>query len=557
MSSEKRSPIQSRAFDRRTMLKGAAVSSAALAAGGLLGYSPLLVSAQDASPAAPAHPGGEFRTGAAQDATSFHPFMNTDTASFSYIDLVSWLPPLRYNPDNMELEPFGADSFEESDDHLSVTFTMKSGLVWSDGEPLTANDYVWTWEQAINPDNEWPRLGSYEPFVESITATDDVTLEVSLKQAIATSIEKASNALAYVLPKHIWEGQSWSDPEANPEIMAPTVSVGPFVLKEWKKDQYATFTANENFFLGRPNFDTYTVQLYGNANVAMEALFSGELDQFGPDNENWPDAQENENVQALQWDAPDNAVMYFGFNTRMPMFADAKVRQALNFALDKELITQELTYGLGARATGMYLPTSWVYNPDVETFAYDIDKANQLLDEAGWEMGDDGVRAKDGERLSFQFIYGPNNDIIREQMATVAQEYWGEVGAEVEVLGMEWGAYLSMTREGPYDWGVFMNMYIPSVDPDIIWFKKDAGPAYNRVGYQNDRVFELYDNALTEFDREKRKDMYMEIQQILTEESPWIWVYYEQGHTAFANRVKGVEINDLGLNDVWEWYIEE
>lgn len=556
MSRETRSPIQSRAFDRRTMLKGAAVSSAALTAGGLLGYSPLLVSAQDASPAA-AHPGGEFRTGAAQDATSFHPFTNTDTASFSYIDLVSWLPPLRYNPDNMELEPFGAESFEESDDHLSVTFVMKPDLTWSDGTPLTSADYVWTWEQAINPDNEWPRLGSYEPFIESITAADDTTIEVRFKQAIATSIEKASNALAYVLPKHIWEDQSWSDPEVNPEIMAPSVSVGPFVLEEWRRDQYATFTANENFFLGRPNFDTYTVQLFGNANVAMEALFSGELDQFGPDNENWPDAQENENVQALQWDAPDNAVMYFGFNTRMPMFADTKVRQALNFALDKELITQELTYGLGARATGMYLPTSWVYNPDVEKFAYDVDKANQLLDEAGWEMGDDGVRTKDGERLAFQFIYGPNNDIIREQMATVAQEYWGEVGAEVEVLGMEWGAYLSMTREGPYDWGVFMNMYIPSVDPDIIWFKKDAGPAYNRVGYENERVFELYDQALTEFDREKRKEMYMEIQQILTEESPWIWIYYEQGHTAFSNRVKGVEINDLGLNDVWEWYIEE
>ena len=555
MSPEKRSTM--RTFDRRTMLKGTAVSSAALAAGGLLGYSPRLVSAQDASPAAAGVQGGEFRTGAAQDATSMHPFTNTDTASFSYIDLVNWLPPLRYNPDTMELEPFAAESYEESEDHLAVTFAMKQDLLWSDDTPLTANDYVWTWEQAINPDNEWPRLGSYEPFIESITAADDYTLEVAFKEAIATSIEKASNALAYVLPAHIWQDLPWNDPEANSEIMAPSVSAGPFVLQEWRKDQFAAFTANENFFLGRPNFDTYTVQLYGNANVAMEALFSGELDEFGPDNENWPDAQENENVQALQWDAPNNAVMYFGFNCRMPMFQDMKVRQALNYALDKELITQELTYGLGQRATGMYLPTSWAYNPDVETFAYDVDKANALLDEAGWVPGDDGVREKDGERLSFQFIYGPNNDIIREQMATVAQEFWGEVGAEVEVLGMEWGAYLSMTREGPYDWGVFMNMYIPAVDPDMIWFKKDAGPAYNRVGYENDRVFELYDQALLEFDREKRKEMYMQIQQILTEESPWIWIYYEQGHTAFSNRVKGVEINDLGLNDVWEWYIEE
>lgn len=537
---------------RRGFLKGSAATGAAIAGSSLFGFNPLLVVAQDEAPQ-----GGEFKTGAAQDAVSMHPFMNTDTASFGYIDLVNWLPPLRYNPENMELEPFAAESFEESEDHLKVTFAMKQDLVWSDDTPLTANDYVFSWENASNPDNEWPRLGSYEPFIESITATDDYTIEVTFKEAIATSIEKASNALAYVLPMHIWDGADWKDPEANPEIMAPTVSAGPFVLQEWRKDQFATFTANENFFLGRPNFDTYTVQLFGNVNTAMQALYGGEIDEFGPDNENWPDAQENDSVQALQWDAPDNAVMYFGFNTRLEIFQDTAVRQALNFALDKELITSELTYGLGERATGMYLPTSWAYNPDVETFAYDVDKANQLLDEAGWTMGDDGVREKDGQRLSFQFIYGPNNDVIREQMATVAQQFWAEVGAEVEVLGMEWGAYLSLTREGPYDWGVFMNMYIPSIDPDIIWFKRDAGDAYNRVGYQNDRVFELYDQALLEFDREKRKEMYMEIQQILTEESPWIWIYYEQGHTAFSNRIGGVEINDLGLNDEWEWYIEE
>lgn len=539
-------------LDRRTLLKSSAAAGVAAAGSGLLGFDPRLVVAQGE----PVQ-GGEFRTGAAQDATSMHPFQNTDTASFSYIDLVNYLPLLRYNPENIELEPFAADSFEESEDHTEITFKLKQDLVWSDGTPLTANDYVWTWDQASNPDNAWPRLGNYEPFISSITNPDDYTIEVVLNEPIATSLEKATNAIAYVLPMHIWQDLDWADPEANPEIMAPSVSAGPFILQEWRKDQFATFAANENFFLGRPNFDTYTVQLFGNANVAMQALYAGEIDQFGPDNENWPDAQESDAVEALQWDAPDNAVMYFGFNTRLEMFSEPPVRQALNYALDKQLITDELTYGLGSRAIGMYLPTSWAYNPDVEKFEYDVDRAKQILDEEGWTVGEDGVRVKDGQRLSFQFIYGPNNDVIREQMATVAQQMWAEVGAEVEVLGMEWGAYLALTKEGPYDWGVFMNMYIPSVDPDIIWFKRDAGPDYNRVGYENDRVFDLYEQGLLVFDRTERVEIYQEIQEILTSESPWIWVYYEQGHTAFSNRVGGVEINDLGLNDVWEWYIEE
>ena len=553
MSEVNRNGRPAMSVNRRTLVKGSAAAGFAATAGaGLFGFNPLLVVAQDE-----AAQGGNYLTSATQDAVSMHPFKNTDTASFGYIDLINYLPLLRYNPETIELEPYAAESFEESEDFTSITFKLKQDLVWSDETPLTANDYVWSWEQASIEENGWPRIGNYAPFIDSITATDDYTIEVALKETIATSLEKTVAALQYVLPKHVWEDLDWDDPETNTEIMKPSVSAGPFVMEEWKKDQFASFVANEHFFLGRPNFDTYRVQVYGNANVAMQALLEGQIDEFGPDNENWPDAQDSDVVEALQWDAPDNAVMYFGFNTRLEMFQETAVRQALNFALDKELITQELTYGLGQRATGMYLPTSWAYNGDVETFAYDTEKAKQLLEDAGWVEGNDGVRAKDGQRLSFQFIYGPNNDAIREQMATVAQQFWSEIGAEVEVLGMEWGAYLTLTKEGPYDWGVFMNMYIPSIDPDIIWFKKEAGDAYNRAGYRNDKVEELYAQGLLEFDREKRTEIYKEIQQILTEESPWIWVYYEQGHTAINKRVKGIEINDLGLNDVWEWSIEE
>lgn len=535
-------------FSRRTMIGSGA---AALAAASVPSTWAGLVVAQDATPT-----GGEFRAGAAQDAVSFHPFKETDTASFGYIDLVNLLPLLRYDAETMALAPFAAESYEMSEDNLTVTYTLLPDLVWSDGEPVTADDYAWTFSQATIEDNAWPRLGSYEPFVESVEATDDQTLVVTLKQAIAIGLEKATFATQYVLPRHIWEDLDWNDPEANSEIMQPSVSCGPFIVEEWRKDQYASFKANDAFFLGRPNFDSYTVQLFGNNNIALEALRNGEINNFGVGNENWPDVKEDENLQALEWDSPNNATMYLGFNTRLDIFSGKDVRQALNFAFDKELITSELTYGLGTRATGMYLPTSWVYNPEVEKYLYDPDRANQILDEAGWVAGDDGIRVKDETRLSFQFIYGPNNDPVREQIATVCQEMWAEVGAEVEVLGMEWGAFLSATREGPYDWGCFLNMYIPAIDPDIIWFKREAGDAYNRAGFQNEEVFTLYEEGLLELDREKRKEIYSEIQDILADESPWAWIYSEKGFSAFTNNVTGIEIDSLGLNDIWEWGIE-
>ncbi len=534
-------------FDRRKAIGGVAALSALSFPAAWQG----LVVAQDEVVT-----GGDFSAGAAQDAVSFHPFKETDTASFGYIDLVSLLPLLRYEAETMALEPFAAESYEMSEDNLTVTYTLLPDLVWSDGEPITANDYAWSYNQAIIEENGWPRFGSYEPFIDSVEATDDTTLVVTLKEAIATGLEKATFSTQYVLPQHVWEGQDWNDPDSNPEILSPSVSAGPFVLQEWRKDQHATFVANDSFFLGRPNFDTYTVQLFGNNNIAMEALAAGQINQFGPGAQDWQKVVDNDDLQEMDWDSPNNATMYLGFNCRLDMFSEKEVRQALNYAFDKELITSELTYGLGTRATGMYLETSWVYNPDVEKYLYDPERANQILDDAGWAMGDDGVRAKDGTRLSFQFIYGPNNDPVREQIATVCQEMWGEVGAEVEVLGMEWGAYLALTREGPYDWGCFLNMYIPSIDPDIIWFKREAGDPYNRSGFVNEEVFELYEQGLLEFDREARKEIYMKIQQVLADESPWAWIFSERDHTAFTNNVTGLEIDDLGLNDVWEWGID-
>lgn len=500
--------------------------------------------------------GGELKIGTTTEGVSMHPFKVTDTPSFAYIDNMFLMPLLRYDPDTLELKPFVASAVKESSDHTTVTFTLRDNLLWSDGQPLTAADYAWTWEQASKPENKWPRLGSYTPYVASVKDVDAKTLEVKLKTVLAISLEKASSALAYVLPRHIWEKLDWSDPNKNAEILKPSVVAGPYKLVEWKKDDHATFDANDHFFLGRPHIDKLSFRIYGNANVATQALMSGAIDQYGPEPENWADVKKNPKLNAYQWDSPDAAVTYIGLDLRQDALKDKAVRQALNYALDKDKIVDKLTYGLGKRATTMYLPTSWVYAPDANAYPYDQEKAKRMLDEAGWKVGANGVREKAGKPLKLQFIYGPNTTPVREQLALIAQEAWKAVGADVAVKGMEWGAYLKVTKEGPYDWSAFVNAYIASIDPDIIWWKKNAGPAYNRADYHNPKVEDLYEQGLKELDREKRKAIYQDIERALSEDSPWIWLYYEQGKQAINKRVQGIRVTKaLGLNDVWEWSI--
>ncbi len=485
-----------------------------------------------------------------------HPFMVTDTPSFGYIDNMFYMPLVRYDPDTLELKPFVA-SYKESDDHTTLTFTLRDNLQWSDGQPLTATDYAWTWAQASNEANKWPRLGTYAPYLESVKDVDSKTLEVRLKSPLAISLIKANAALSYVLPKHVWEKLDWSDPNKNPEILKPSVVAGPYKLVEWQKDSHASFEANDKFFLGRPHIDKLTFRIYGNANVATQALLNGEIDSYGPEPENWADVKKNPRLNAYQWDSPDAAVTYIGLDLRQDALKDKAVRQALNYGLDKDQIVAKLTYGLGKRATTMDLPSSWVYNKDVNEFKYDPEKAKKLLDDAGWKVGSSGVREKDGKPLHLLFLYGPNTMAVREQISLVAQQQWKAIGVDVEVRGMEWGAFLKQTKEGPYDWGAYVNAYIAGIDPDTIWWKKSGGPAYNRVDYHNPKVEDLYEQGLKEFDREKRKQIYQQIDQILTDDCPWIWLYYEQGHQALNKRVKGVRVTKaLGLNDLWEWWIE-
>lgn len=500
--------------------------------------------------------GGELKIATTTEGTTLHPFKFTDTPSGAYIDLMYLLPLMRYDKDTLELKPYAAASVQKSPDNTTLTFTLRDNLQFSDGKPVTAADYAWTWSKASDKANGWPNLGSYTPYITSVKETDAKILEVKLASVLAISQEKVANALQYVLPKHIWENLDWSDPNKNPEILKPSVVPGAYTLVEWKKDQNATFAANDRFFRGRPHIDKITYRIYGNANVATQAITNGEVDQYGPEPENWPDLAKNAKLNTYPTDAANLAVTYIGLNTRMAALKEKAVRQALNYAIDKDAIVSKLTYELGKRATQMYLPTSWAGDPTVNPYKYDLAKAKQLLDDAGWKPGANGVREKNGQPLKMLLLFGPNTTPVREQIATICQQQWKAVGADVEVRGLEFGALLKQTKEGPYDWAAYVNAYIAGVDPDIIWFKKDAGPAFNRVDYQNPRVQDLYEQGLKELDREKRTVIYQEISRTLTEESPWIWLYYELGHQVINKRVQGVKVSKaLGLNDVWEWWI--
>ncbi len=509
-----------------------------------------------AAPAVAAKPGGSVVSAAASDAVSLHPYKTTDSGSRGYQGLVYGAALIKYDPRTLELVPEAATGWSVSDDRLTYTFKLRDDLFWSDGVPITSADYKWTFDQAIKPENQYPYISNLRP-IESFEAPDPRTVVVKLKEPVVVGLETADAVTP--LPKHIWETLDWNDPSKNPQVMAPTVASGMYILKEWVKDDHATFVANDRYLRGRPLIETATIRIVPSVEVAYQMLKTGEVDyaSFTPDN--YPDAKKLPNVTVYEWWPAAASWSYLGFNLRRPWLQDVNVRHALARAMDRNAIAEHVLNGL-ARPTYTVFPTSsWVHNPNVLKNDYDPESSKTLLDQAGWVPGPGGIRHKDGKPLKLRILFGPNTSRTRERIAAVAQQAWKDLGVEAEVQGLEWGTYLSTLKSPPFDWDISVLGWNSTLEPhwmNQIW-REDSIPELNAVGYVNKRVEQLFDQGLREFDREKRKAIYQEIQDVISKDAPYVFLTTDLSYIGISNRIGGIEPTPLGIaHNREKWFVK-
>ena len=500
--------------------------------------------------------GGSMVAATTSDAVTFHPYLKSDSASSTYQGLVYGGDLMTYDPVTLEKIPEAAKSWTISQDKLTYTFTLRDDLFWSDGQPITSADYKWTYDQAIKPDNKYPYISNLQP-IASYEAPDPKTIVVKLKDPLVVGLETADAVTP--LPKHIWEHLDWSDPQKNPQILAPTVASGPYILKEWQKDNRAVFVANDRYYRGRPSIDTFTYRVVPSSEIAYQMLKTGEVDMAGFTPENYPDAKKLPNVTVYEWWPAAASWSYLGFNMRRPIVKDIEVRRALSYAIDRDAIAEYVLNGLARPTYSAFTPSSWVYNPDVPKYEHDVEKAKAMLEQAGWKVGSGGIRQKDGQPLKLRIIYGPNTSKTVERIATVAQQAWGDVGVQVDVQGFEWGTYLAQLRGEPFDWDVNVGTWSSTIEPhwmNQIW-REDSIPSLNGGAYVNKKVEELFDRGVREFDREKRKQIYQEIQQIISTDAPYVFLTFNMSYVGINNRIGGIEPTSLGIGYNREhWYVK-
>jgi len=294
--------------------------------------------------------------------------------------------------------------------------------------------------------------------------------------------------------------------------------------------------------------------------IAYEKLKSGESDNGTITPENLEEARELDNISVYEWWPAAAVWHYVGLNMREGFVTnDVNVRHGLAYALDKQLITDEVMLGQAKRLCSVFPETSWVYNPDAPCYEYDTDAALASFEKAGYTLEDDKLVDADGEQLTLKLLFGPNTSQTRELIAVAVQDFLSDVGIEVEIQALEWASFLEALHAEEPDWDIFLGAWRATIEPHIMYtiWAEDSIPQLNSVGYINKEVEQLFTDGGATYDTETRRAKYQEAQMIISEEAPYIFMFYQKSWSGQNNRVQGIDPKPLGIGWNYEdWYIE-
>jgi len=422
---------------------------------------------------------------------------------------------------NWQPQPYLAESWEVSEDGLTVTLHLVEGATFHDGVPITSADVKFSIE-AIQANH--PFTGMWAP-LESIDTPDDLTVVLNLATEHPALWIAMSDVLMPVMPKHIMGDTPLSEMKGHPNNTAAlegdliTVGSGPFVLTEWNKESKIVLEAYEDFFIpDRPYLDSIIYVIVPDEDAALLGLESGEYDTAGYASVlNEQKVLNNPDVVAIPYAGGVGALNHLQFNMANDVMSDLRVRQAIAYTIDRDYVINTLHQGMTTELLGGIYPDSPFYNPNVERYDVDLDKARALLAEAGYA---------DGLELRIHYIPGPN-----EQQRNVAEyiaQALEEVGVDVEVVNSaDAGAWVGIFFGGPDAWQMTMTAYFNWGDPVIgvqrayVCDNIKVSFFVNNSAYCNERVDELLYAAAAEPDFDARKALYDEFQEITAIELPF------------------------------------
>ena len=494
------------------------------------------------------------------DVKSTNPLMIDSTTEFDVTGLTNFgLFGFDWN-----FKPFASKdtvkSWQVSKNRMMDKVVIRDDLVWSDGKPITAHDVEFSFKVIMSSTVPVPAVRSGTDQIRWIKAYDDHTLVFFHKDALATNIW---NLNFPVIPKHIYEKSIAEDPtlQDSPyhvKLENDPVVGGPYRITRRIRGQEIVLTRREDYYMhngrqvrDKPYFKEVRFRIIPDPTVALLALKKGEIDEMILRPEQWQTQTDSDDFYRLNTKAFGLEWVYFYFcwNTDTPFFSDARVRKAMSYSFNYREMLDKLLYGLYEPCNGVFHQTSpWAPAKGVlKPYKQDLDKAEELLDEAGWTDSDgDGVRDKmiGGRRVKFEFRIICNNDPLRIAICSLLRENLDRIGVMCEVRPLEFTVLQEKSRK--HEFHAMFGGWGTGADPDTsenIW---RTGRNRNFGKYANAKIDELFAQGKKEFDPQKRAKIYAQIHKILYEDQPYTWLYFRNSFYGFNKRLRGYNFSPRG-----------
>lgn len=529
------------------------------------------VSAQDGSP---------LVVGFAQESDSMNGYYSSMAFAQWAIDLVQ--ASLWDVTDTLEMRPVLVEEIPSvenggiSEDYLSYTITLKEGLLWSDGAPLTADDLVFTYQMIEDPANNFSQGSAIREAVETVELVDDLTFTLTFSSPKPFPEDIAgSPGLSAILPAHIFRPiyEAEGTIEFADENQDPTVFSGPYVLSEWRRGEQMSFTPNPNYVLGQPSIENVIIRFFPDTDSEYAALAAGQLD-FAP-NISEGDiprvAASSEDIvittvfggyiESLWLNMRDENYPAAGH----PALRDVNVRHAMRYAMDRDLVTTELLAGATSPTDSIYAGSPFE-DDSLGVVGYDPDMANQLLDEAGWvDSNGDGTRDKDGVELVLR--YSTTDAQWRQNVQAVVAQQLQEVGIGIvqeaypatEFFG-SW-ANNGTNASGNYDIGQYANNTALTNPANVTVVEglsceqrvgDDNPGGQNYTGFCSEEMDTAAEVTISSLDADERQAAANTIQQIMRDEAPLINLFPRGDNYAYnASRFTGELAIGSGVGNMW------
>jgi len=466
-----------------------------------------------------------------------NPILATDSSS-SEITGFLFNGLVKYDKDLSTIIGDLAEEFYFEDD-TTLLFKIKKNVKWHDGKPFSAKDVVFTYEVLISSKISSPYSANFR-FVKSVEVVDERTVRVKYKEPYFKALE---TWMMGILPHHILKDEQNL---MNSSFNTNPVGTGAYKLHQLEHSKNIILSAYDDYFEGRAKIDTISFHVIADPMTRFLMLKSSALDVGSIEPMQYERQLDEGFFKKFNiYENISQSYTYLGFNLRLDKFKNPKVREALSLAIDREELVKILFFNHAKVCSGPFLPGTKAFNKDVKVPQQNIQKAKELLKEAGYD-----------ENNPFTFeIATSNSSEIRPYAAQILQHQLKKAGVIVTLRVMEWQAFLNMSVfPRKFDsvllgWGLS-----PTPDPYMFWHSQsDKKGGFNLVGYHNPQMDKMIEESQSMVDGEKLSNIWREMFKIITDDNPYLFLYIPNSITAISKEIKNVEPSPAGI---WHNYIE-